>query len=122
MIIGHKRGEKIFVTFSVSAFMLTQSAFAFDIGGIKPINPLDAKGGTYQEVVNQPSYVLKKGTLSRNATFLEFGKKLGIDYSVDYQPVELYVNGKYHGSYLLTEKVQVKKNRVDIDEKNYYLK
>ena len=70
------------------------------------------KGKTWALITNTLD-----GTLSRNATFLEFGKKLGIDYSVDYQPVELYINGKYHGSYLLTEKVQVKKNRVDIDEK-----
>ena len=50
-----------------SGILLMQTASAFDLGGIKPVNPLDTNLGTYQEVVNQPSYVLKKGTLSRNA-------------------------------------------------------
>lgn len=43
------------------------SAMAFDLSNIKPVNPLDNNPATYQEVVNQPSYELKRGTLTRNA-------------------------------------------------------
>ena len=59
------------------------------------------------------------GTLSRNSTFLEFGKRLDIDYSMNYYPVELYINNKYHGSYLLTEKPEINENRVDVDETEF---
>lgn len=37
------------------------------MGILKPVNPLDNNPATYQEVVNQPSYELKRGTLTRNA-------------------------------------------------------
>ena len=61
------------------------------------------------------------GSLARNYLFLDLAKKLELDYSVDVQPVELYVNNNYMGSYLLTEKVQVNKNRVGIEDSNYLL-
>ena len=67
MILRGRGKSKFFVILSITSMMFMQSAAALDLGGIKPINPLDVKPGTYQEVVNQPSYVLKKGTLSRNA-------------------------------------------------------
>ncbi len=67
MILRGRGKSKIFVILSIASMMFMQSAAALDLGGIKPINPLDVKPGTYQEVVNQPSYVLKRGTLSRNA-------------------------------------------------------
>ena len=67
MILRGEGKSKIFVIVSVTAMMFMQYAAALDLGGIKPVNPLDPRPGTYQDVVNQPSYVLKKGTLSRNA-------------------------------------------------------
>ena len=67
MILRREVKSRIIAVLSVTAMMFMQSALALDLGGIKPVNPLDMKPGTYQEVVNQPSYVLKKGTLSRNA-------------------------------------------------------
>lgn len=50
----------------VSSFSIN-AALALDFGGIKPVNPLDNNPATYQEVVNQPSFELKKGSLTRNA-------------------------------------------------------
>lgn len=67
MILRGEGKSKFFVILSVTSMMFMQSVAALDLGGIKPVNPLDVQPGTYQEVVNQPSYVLKKGTLSRNA-------------------------------------------------------
>ncbi len=46
-----------------------------------------------------------------------FGNALpGIGFSPDSRFVEVYINNKYKGIYLLTEQVQVNKGRVDIDE------
>ena len=56
----------IAVSILISSFSLN-SALAFDMGILKPVNPLDNNPATYQEVVNQPSYELKRGTLTRNA-------------------------------------------------------
>lgn len=47
--------------------MTSNSAIAFDLGGLKPVNPLDNNPNTYQQVVNQPSFELKRGTLTKNA-------------------------------------------------------
>ena len=47
--------------------MMSNSVLAFDLGGLKPVNPLDYNPSTYQEVVNQPSFELKRGTLTKNA-------------------------------------------------------
>ena len=40
---------------------------AFDFNTLKPVDPLRGSADTYQQVVNQPSFELKKGTLTRNA-------------------------------------------------------
>ena len=61
------------------------------------------------------------GSLSRNYLFYHFAQDLGLEYSVESNPVELYVNGRYHGSYLIATKIDVKKGSVDIDESNYIL-
>ena len=45
------------------------------------------------------------GTLARNYIFFDLSKKLGLEYSVDAEPVDLYINNNYMGSYLLTEKI-----------------
>lgn len=54
----------------ISLFLISlnsNSVFAFELNGITPVNPLDNNPSTYQEVINQPSYELKRGTLTRNA-------------------------------------------------------
>ena len=37
------------------------------MNGLKPVNPLDNNPGTYQEVIDQPSFELKKGSLTKNS-------------------------------------------------------
>lgn len=49
-----------------------------------------------------------------NAMAFTFGEALQIPYNIDYRFVNLYIDGAYRGLYMLTEKVQVDKNRVDI--------
>lgn len=56
------------------------------------------------------------GTSLRNATAYELAQRLGVRSAVDYGFVDLYYDGEYRGSYLLCEKVQINKGRVDISE------
>lgn len=57
-------------------------------------------------------------TLLRNAIALEFSKRAGVTYCAEYRFVDVYVNGKYRGNYLLTEKIEANKDRIDIDVEN----
>ena len=45
----------------------------------------------------------------------ELGKDTGV-YAIRCVPVEVVMNGRYYGSYLLAEQVRAGKNRVDIDD------
>lgn len=56
-------------------------------------------------------------TLCRNYLAYNMAGALfdGIEYSTTARWVDLYVNGSYHGVYILTEKVQVDSGRVDIE-------
>lgn len=56
----------LIISFLISSFSIN-SVYAFDFGNIKPVNPLDNNPGTYQEVINQPSFELKKGSLTKNS-------------------------------------------------------
>ncbi len=58
--------KKLIISFMLAVFY-ANSVMAFDMSGMKPVNPLDNNPTTYQEVINQPSYELKRGTLTRNA-------------------------------------------------------
>jgi hypothetical protein len=60
-------------------------------------------------------------TLLMNTVAFELGRRFGLPYTNHYIPVELFLNGSYRGSYLLTEQLQVGKGRVDIDEKEGFL-
>ena len=55
-------------------------------------------------------------TLIRNTITFHLVADMGIDYCMSCYPVDLYLNGTYNGSYLLTEKVEVGTNRVDITD------
>ena len=53
-------------------------------------------------------------SLLRNQITLDLGREIGIPYAIGSQPVDLYINGKYYGLYLLTEKIQISESRVNI--------
>ena len=55
-------------------------------------------------------------SLIRNSVALTIAKEMGIFYTCDFQPVDLWVNGCYEGSYLLTEKIETGSGRVDITD------
>ncbi|MDR2037338.1 MAG: CotH kinase family protein [Bacteroidales bacterium] len=55
-------------------------------------------------------------TLLFNVIAFELGSRFELPFNHSYNFVELYLNGKYKGNYLLTEQNQVGEGRVDIDE------
>lgn len=55
-------------------------------------------------------------SLLRNKITLDLCREIGIPYAVDSRMVDVYINGLYNGLYLMTEKIQVGKQRVDITD------
>ena len=57
----------------------------------------------------------------RNMVVYELAQQIGLMFSPDYEPVDLYNNGVYVGSYLLTDKVEIGNplvNIVDLEDAN----
>lgn len=52
--------------------------------------------------------------LMANPLTLDLGAAMGMDYNMEHKPVDLYYDGEYRGAYLLTEKVEVGKARVNV--------
>lgn len=55
-------------------------------------------------------------TMVRNAIAFAIGAELGLEYTSEYQFVNLYLNGVYQGMYLLCEQTQTGSTRVDVEE------
>ena len=53
-------------------------------------------------------------SLIRNKLAYDFAKEMNMEFALDSEFVDVYFNGEYRGNYLLTEKVEVGKERVDI--------
>ena len=53
-------------------------------------------------------------TALHNALAFTLGEELGIPYNIEYRFVNLYIDNKYRGLYIICEKVQIDENRVDI--------
>ena len=60
-------------------------------------------------------------TLVRTAFMCEVSKAVGLDYTVNYQHVELILNGEYQGIYVLTDQVEKANNRVDIEDDGFII-
>ena len=53
-------------------------------------------------------------TLLRNLVSYDLARALGVEFTTDSYNVNLYLNGEYTGLYMVTEKVDIGENRVDI--------
>lgn len=53
-------------------------------------------------------------SLLRNRIVYDLAEEVGIPFTMDSRNIDLYINGNYMGSYLLTEKIEIGENRVDI--------
>jgi len=60
-------------------------------------------------------------SLLRNQLFYDLANDIGLKYSPKIQPVDLFVNGEYMGSYSLATKPEVDESRVNIDENKDFL-
>jgi spore coat protein CotH len=60
-------------------------------------------------------------TLLMNSIGFELGRRFGLPFTPHFTHVELVLNGRYEGSYLLTEQIQVGPGRVDIDKDGGFL-
>lgn len=61
-------------------------------------------------------------TLLRNQTVFDLAKQMGVPYTPDYRVVDVYVNNRLKGTYLLVDSIEVSKTRVNIDtSKNEFL-
>ncbi|MBD5402923.1 tetratricopeptide repeat protein [bacterium] len=58
--------KKLITSLLLSAFC-TQAVSAIELKGISPVNPLENNPATYQEVINQPTFELKRVSLTKNA-------------------------------------------------------
>ena len=56
------------------------------------------------------------GSSMKNRLVSYIGSRLGMEFTPRMLPVDLVVNGKYMGTYMLGEHIRVEKNRVNIDE------
>lgn len=61
------------------------------------------------------------GSHMANAISMKIGQLSGAEYTNHIVPVELYINGRYMGGYMFTEKVGMANNSVDVDEETGYL-
>ena len=54
-------------------------------------------------------------SLIRNQMVLDFADTIGLAYTPQYRVVEVYLNGAFQGTYLLTDAIKASSSRVDID-------
>lgn len=55
-------------------------------------------------------------SLLRNFVGHKLSELSGVSYTLDYRYVNLYINHQYEGLYMLTEQVEIDKNRLNIDD------
>lgn len=55
-------------------------------------------------------------TLMTNAVAMKIGQQLGLPFTHQVIPVDVTVNGKYRGSYTLTQQVEIHENRVNVGD------
>lgn len=60
-------------------------------------------------------------SLMRNNTAMEISRLMGFPWTPKSRTVELYLNGEYQGVYSLFEHKEVGKNKVNIEDDEYYL-
>jgi hypothetical protein len=56
-----------------------------------------------------------------NAVAMKIGKLMNMPFTNNIIPVEVTLNGSYQGAYMLTEQIEVKKNRVNIGDNGLLL-
>jgi spore coat protein CotH len=60
-------------------------------------------------------------TLMTNAIAFELGKRFGLAFTPHFTHVDVILNGRYEGSYMVTEHIQTGPGRIDINEDGGFL-
>lgn len=58
-------------------------------------------------------------SIMRTAYMCELADFVGLPYPIRYRHVQLYLNGEYNGMYVLTDQVEKKKGRVNIEDDGF---
>lgn len=81
---------------------------------------LDKKHNLLNLPANAKSWTLLANhadkTLMRNAVAFKISELLGLDFTPSARFVDLVINGKEMGNYMVSDQIQVDKNRVNVDE------
>lgn len=89
-------------------------------GAKKPYNIKLSKAASLLSMDKAKSWCLLANyfdtTLLRNQVVYDMAEALGAEFSMAAKPVDVYLNGRYNGTYQLTEKVEVDKNRIAITD------
>lgn len=56
------------------------------------------------------------GSKIQNKMCLDLAQRIGLEYAVETEWTDLYLNGIYHGNYLLCEKIEEGNNRVELNQ------
>jgi tetratricopeptide (TPR) repeat protein len=97
--------KKILFTSLIVTLSMSNSVYAFDIGGIRPVNPLDNNPTTYQQSITQPTYtVVKKTTLTKNAIknqyMIAMDKFMQSNVRSSYQDFKLLIDNVVPNDYI----------------------
>ena len=82
----------------------------------------DEKQGLFGLTANKDWVLLAEycdKSLMRTAYMCGLAQTVGLPYPIHYHHVQLYLNGQYHGMYVLTDQVEKKNGRVDIDDDGF---
>lgn len=94
----------------------------------KPKKPYTIKFDEKQSLLGMPEakkWVLLANyldrTLIRNSVAFEIAKKTNLEWTPSGKFAEVFLNGKFLGNYFICEKIQINKNRLNINKDSYLL-
>ena len=93
-----------------NSFRYPKKSYEFKIDSKAPLGGID-KAKTWIILANYADV-----TYLRNQIAMDLSGEVGLRYAVESAPADVWVNGEYLGLYLLTEKIQIKKYRVNITD------
>lgn len=91
-----------------NSFLYTKKPYQLKLSESASLSGM-GKGKTWVMLANHVDE-----SLLRNQIVLDLCRVIGLKYAVDCVPADVWINGEYNGLYLLTEKIQIRKERVDI--------
>ena len=93
-----------------NTFLYPKKSYEFKLEQKAPLGGID-KAKTWILLANYADV-----TYLRNQIAMDISQEIGMPFGVESAPADVWVNGEYLGLYLLTEKIQIKKNRVNITD------